>query len=489
MSYHPSQVNISEVPSGIVYYGHSPSDQVYEADSGFTIGGGYLSATAIKVDDGSTIGSDTTPGAITIAGNGDVSLAGNLTVNGTTTTVNSTTITVEDPIIILGSGTPTSDDNKDRGISFNYYDGSAKTGFFGFDDSSGKFTFVPNATINSEVVTGSVGTIAANIEGDLVGDIYASNGTSKILENGTNGTDATFTGLASQATKLATSRDFSLTGQVTASAVGFDGTGNVALSAALDVSAITGQTAETSIASDDFVLIYDTSATALRKMTRANFVSGLTAGSMSSFVLEDADGTEVTIDDGKEVKFIGSAGVTIDWTDVTDGSDADPYDLTFSVDHDQITNFVANEHIDHTSVTLTAGNGLSGGGDISASRTFDVNVDDITVEINSDNVRVKDAGITEVKRSRTVDANVTSSKTANNDVTLVNAGSGSVTISLPENGTSGRVMIVKRTDSSSNDVIISRSGSDTIDGSTQFQLYYQWETLTFISDGSNWYII
>ena len=35
--------------------------------------------------------------------------------------------------------------------------------------------------------------------------------------------------------------------------------------------AITGQTAETSIADDDLVLIYDTSADALRKMTKANF--------------------------------------------------------------------------------------------------------------------------------------------------------------------------------------------------------------------------
>ena len=38
---------------------------------------------------------------------------------------------------------------------------------------------------------------------------------------------------------------------------------------------ITGQTAETSIATDDTILIHDTSASALRKITRANFVSGV----------------------------------------------------------------------------------------------------------------------------------------------------------------------------------------------------------------------
>ena len=38
--------------------------------------------------------------------------------------------------------------------------------------------------------------------------------------------------------------------------------------------------------------------------------------------------------------------------------------------HDDLSGFVGNEHIDHTSVTLTAGKGLSGGGTIAASRSF-----------------------------------------------------------------------------------------------------------------------
>jgi hypothetical protein len=103
---------------------------------------------------------------------GDVVVGGNLTINGTTTTVNSTTVTVDDPIFTIGGDTaPDSDDNKDRGIEFRYYDGSAKVGFFGFDESVGKFTFIPDATNSSEVFSGTAGTIVANLEGAVTGDV------------------------------------------------------------------------------------------------------------------------------------------------------------------------------------------------------------------------------------------------------------------------------------------------------------------------------
>lgn len=103
-------------------------------------------------------------GAVNIGGN--VVVGGNLTVNGTTTTVNSTVTTIDDPVITLGGDTsPASDDSKDRGVEFRWHNGTeAKVGFFGFDDSTGKFTFIPAATNSSEVFSGTKGTIDANIE-------------------------------------------------------------------------------------------------------------------------------------------------------------------------------------------------------------------------------------------------------------------------------------------------------------------------------------
>ena len=52
---------------------------------------------------------------------------------------------------------------------------------------------------------------------------------------------------------------------------------------------ITGQTAETSIATDDTILIHDTSASALKKMTRANFVSGIGGTNTPAFAATQAN--------------------------------------------------------------------------------------------------------------------------------------------------------------------------------------------------------
>lgn len=43
-----------------------------------------------------------------------------------------------------------------------------------------------------------------------------------------------------------------------------------------------------------------------------------------------------------------------------------------AIDHDSLQNFVANEHVDHTSVSINPGTGLTGGGDITATRTLNL---------------------------------------------------------------------------------------------------------------------
>ena len=65
--------------------------------------------------------------------------------------------------------------------------------------------------------------------------------------------------------------------------------------------AITGQTAETSVADDDLILIYDTSADALRKMTKANFAPAVTLSYSSGTATGDGSTTGFTINSGRAV--------------------------------------------------------------------------------------------------------------------------------------------------------------------------------------------
>ena len=61
------------------------------------------------------------------------------------------------------------------------------------------------------------------------------------------------------------------------------------------------------------------------------YVDGSAQTMGDGFVLEDGDGTEVTITENKEVKFVEGGGIDINWTDTDNGTDADPYDLTFTL--------------------------------------------------------------------------------------------------------------------------------------------------------------
>ena len=141
--------------------------------------GAVLDAVRIGVTAGNQI--DTTAGNLvldstggTVQVNDNLTITGNLTVQGTTTVVDSTVTNVADPIITIGGGAngaaPTLDDNKDRGIAFQWHNGvGARTGFFGYDDSTGYFTFISSATIVNEVVAPDGGTTRGAIDANLAG--------------------------------------------------------------------------------------------------------------------------------------------------------------------------------------------------------------------------------------------------------------------------------------------------------------------------------
>ena len=122
-------------------------DLDFQADSGGALSIDLDSETMVFAGTANEVTTSASGNTVTIGLPDNVTIAGNLTVSGTTTTVNSTTVSIADPVFEIGDDS--SDDNLDRGIKFKYNSSGAKVGFFGFDDSTGKFVALGSATDSS----------------------------------------------------------------------------------------------------------------------------------------------------------------------------------------------------------------------------------------------------------------------------------------------------------------------------------------------------
>ena len=148
-----------------------------------------------------------------ITGN-DLVLSGNLTVNGATVTNSATNTTIEDALIELGSGNTGANSN-DLGLILE----RGTTGdnvFLGWDESQDRIVFATTTATGAssgDLTLTSAEIQASRLHGNVTGAL---------------------TGNADTATTLANARNFSISGDITANAVSFDGSGNVALTATID---------------------------------------------------------------------------------------------------------------------------------------------------------------------------------------------------------------------------------------------------------------
>jgi hypothetical protein len=202
----------------------------------------YTNTASIYV--GRATVADSVSGGASVTGN--LTVTGNLIVQGVTTTVDSTVTNIADPIITIGGGAggtaPTSNDSKDRGIAFRWHNGTAaKVGFFGYDNSTGYLTFVPDATITNEVVSGSVGDIqATNFRGTLVGNISNAltigTGLGGTSYNGSSAVTITNTGVTSNVAGTG----ISVSGATGAVTITNSGVTSIVAGTAISVSGATG---------------------------------------------------------------------------------------------------------------------------------------------------------------------------------------------------------------------------------------------------------
>ena len=284
----------------------------------------------------------------------DVTVSGDLTITGNTITTNVETVTVKDPLIRIANNNAA--DAIDVGMYGTYnstIDGTTATRFSGlFRDASedtDSWTFFkdlsdePTTTVNTAHSTfafadikagvGKFVTLTGNLTGNVTGNVSGSSGSC--------------TGAAATVTSIG-----NLTGDITSSNRATTISSGAVHHGMLSDDIISGQGALTSgLASTDELMISD--AGTVKRMDVSVLQSYLqsaltfttntnTVDMGDGFVVEDGDGTEVTITENKELKFVEGGNIDINFTDTSTGSDGDPFDLSFSVpDADASTKGVA----------------------------------------------------------------------------------------------------------------------------------------------------
>jgi len=204
------------------------------------------------------------------------------------------------------------------------------------------------------------------------GKAYTASGTTLTLSAAlTNGTDEMYCVFLGRATATnAPSAGSVGTSQLAADAVTSAKIADDAISDEhLDPTVITGQAAETSIATDDLILLSDTSASgALKKMTRANFVSGLgsVAGEFAFRVTKSgaqtiSSGTTTVITFDTETFDIGSGFASNKFT-VPSGKDGVYFFHFLVITNENIggDKFQASIRVNGSGVSFTANSGGSG---------------------------------------------------------------------------------------------------------------------------------
>ena len=158
--------------------------------------GNYVATIAGTTNEIEVSGSGSETAAVTIGLPDNVTIANNLTVNGTTTTVNSDTLAVKDPLIKLATDNSGAD-SVDIGF-YGLYDTSGSqdlyAGLFRDANDSGKFKLFknlqvePTSTVNTSGTGYAGGTLVASLEGNVTGQVstLSNHDTDDLSEGSTN---------------------------------------------------------------------------------------------------------------------------------------------------------------------------------------------------------------------------------------------------------------------------------------------------------------
>ena len=269
----------------------------------------------------------------------NLTVSGDLSVEGTTTSVNSTTVNIGDNILNLN------------------YGGSATEGGIYVKDGTGASTTSGSLLWDATNDYWKAGVLGSENE------IITTNNIVRNLPNGTISSSAQITngsGLISQSTQVnadsITNFDSNVKSYMNAQTV-------ISQSSQVDADSVTNFDSNVLTYIDSLGVISGSDQLTSTFDTRYLNTNGDSVVSSSAQLYTDLD--------ARYVKDLGEGAIT----------------SSGQVDHDATNNFDSNEHIDHTSVSITAGNGLTGGGTIAETRTINIGQGD-GISVTADAIAV-----------------------------------------------------------------------------------------------------
>jgi hypothetical protein len=285
---------------------------------------------------------------------------------------------------------PSDPDAFGKGDAFFIKEGATNAGHLDVLSTAGTIVFGTTNIVFSEVAettvySGGTGITLTGTTFAIGQDVATSASvtfnqvTADIIGNVTGNLTGDVTGNADTATTLETARTIQLSGDITGSA-SFDGSANINITAAVQddshahvisnvdglqsaldakvptsrtITAGNGLTGGGNLTANRTISHADTSSQASVNGSGRTYIQDITldtyghvtglatatetvvntdtnTNQLTTFVVEDGDGTEVTISQGKEWKFVEGGAIDINWTDTSTGSDGDPFDLTIS---------------------------------------------------------------------------------------------------------------------------------------------------------------
>src|SRR6056300_1978963 len=334
----------------------------------FNVGAGTgvtVNANDVAIGQAVATNSNVTFGSVTVSN--DVTINGDLNVLGDAVELQVSNLRIEDKVIEVASGSANSEAADGAGLLIGGANETLK-----WNHGSTNFQFSDDL-----YVSGSI-TLSGNVDGrDIASDGSKLDGIEASADV-TDTTNVTAAGalMDSELTDLDGVKSLTVPNSTTISTFGASLVDDANASAArttlgvdatgTDNSTLSGLTA-TAIGK---AIVTGSNAAAVRSTIGVdtagtdNSTNVTLSGTPNYITISGQTITRNTIDIGDDTNLSGGTGITLtgDTLSTTDSE----------IVHDNLSGFVANEHIDHSGVTMTAGNGLTGGGTIAASRTFAV---------------------------------------------------------------------------------------------------------------------